>query len=310
MVQAGRVFGPGDEVDGAAPAPRRCPGLRAPAADTRPAWPGSGRWRPPSGRWSSCGSSRSPRQEACVSGTRYAAADCVAIRGEAVSDQTTVMPEYQPQPEPRRSRGGLIAVVASVVAVVLVAAGGFAAWRFLGGGGPRPAEVLPASTFALLTRRPGPVGRPEGRGDQDAAQVPDLPRGERTEAGLRPDQAPLRGDPARRASARTSTTTATSSPGSASGPASAAWSSTASPRPSRPSRSATPRTPRAGSRGSPKCAELEGDDFGWTLSDDYIVISDSTEHARRRSRRRARRRRCRRTRTSRSGPRRRAVPGS
>ena len=28
-----------------------------------------------------------------------------------------------------------------------------------------------------------------------------------------------------------------------------------------------------------KCAELEGDDFGWTLADDYIVISDSTEHA-------------------------------
>src|ERR1700712_3038552 len=75
-----------------------------------------------------------------------------------MSDHTTVLPEYPAQPAPRRSRGGLIAVVASVVVVVLVAAGGFAAWRWFSGGGPRPAEVLPASTFALVTVDLDPSG--------------------------------------------------------------------------------------------------------------------------------------------------------
>ena len=53
---------------------------------------------------------------------------------------------------------GVIAVVASVVAVVLIAGGGFAAWQFFAGGGPRPAEVLPASTFALVTVDLNPSG--------------------------------------------------------------------------------------------------------------------------------------------------------
>ena len=79
-----------------------------------------------------------------------------------MSDHTTVMPEYQPEPEPgsqppRRSRG-VIAVIASVVAVVLVAGGGYAAWQFFAGGGPRPAEVLPASTFGLVTLDLDPSG--------------------------------------------------------------------------------------------------------------------------------------------------------
>src|ERR1700759_4978702 len=75
-----------------------------------------------------------------------------------MSDHTTVLPEYPAQPEPRKSRGGTVAVIASVVVVVLVAAGGFAAWRWFSGGGPRPAEVLPASTFALVTVDLDPSG--------------------------------------------------------------------------------------------------------------------------------------------------------
>ena len=49
-----------------------------------------------------------------------------------MSEHTTVLPEYSPQPEPRKS-WGVVAVVASVVVVVLVVAGGFAAWRWFSG---------------------------------------------------------------------------------------------------------------------------------------------------------------------------------
>ena len=45
-----------------------------------------------------------------------------------------------------------------MLAVVLVAVGGFAAWQFFSEGGPRPAEVLPDSTFALVTVDLDPSG--------------------------------------------------------------------------------------------------------------------------------------------------------
>jgi hypothetical protein len=52
----------------------------------------------------------------------------------------------------------VLAVVASVLAGVLIAGGGFAAWQFLASWGQRPAEVLPDSTFALLTVDLDPSG--------------------------------------------------------------------------------------------------------------------------------------------------------
>jgi hypothetical protein len=51
-------------------------------------------------------------------------------------------------PDPRRRRTGLIAGI-TTVAVLAAAAGGFAAWSALGGGGPQPEDVLPASTIAF-----------------------------------------------------------------------------------------------------------------------------------------------------------------
>lgn len=72
-------------------------------------------------------------------------------------DHTAALPELQSGPA-QRSKRGVVAVVASVVAVVLIAGGGYAAWQFLDGGGPRPAEVLPASTFALVTADLDPSG--------------------------------------------------------------------------------------------------------------------------------------------------------
>ncbi len=65
-------------------------------------------------------------------------------------EDTAGRPEAAPGREPVRLRG-VVAVVASVLAVVVVAVGGFAAWRFLDGGGPRPADVLPATTVALVS---------------------------------------------------------------------------------------------------------------------------------------------------------------
>jgi hypothetical protein len=77
-----------------------------------------------------------------------------------MSEHTAELPgpaATHPAPQ-RRSRRGLIAVVASVVAVVLIAGGGFAAWKFFFAGGPRPAEVLPDTTFALVTLDLNPSG--------------------------------------------------------------------------------------------------------------------------------------------------------
>ena len=66
-------------------------------------------------------------------------------------DHTSGLPiMQQPAPPPPR-RLGVVPIVASVLAVVLVLAGGVVLWRTLAASGPRPAEVLPASTFALVT---------------------------------------------------------------------------------------------------------------------------------------------------------------
>src|SRR3954468_2763133 len=103
-----------------------------------------------------------------------------------MSEHTTVLPEYSPPPEPRKS-WGVVAVVASVVVVVLVAAGGFAAWRWFNGAGPRPAEVLPASTFALVTVDLNPSGGQKVEAIKTLRKFPSF----RDDVGLKPDSDPL-----------------------------------------------------------------------------------------------------------------------
>ena len=66
------------------------------------------------------------------------------------SDHHAGLPAMEQPPPPAR-RLGVLPVVASVLAVVLVLAGGVVLWRTLAASGPRPAEVLPSSTFALVT---------------------------------------------------------------------------------------------------------------------------------------------------------------
>jgi hypothetical protein len=104
-----------------------------------------------------------------------------------MSDHTTALPAYDPQPEPRRPRGGTAAVIASVVVVVLVAVGGFAAWRWFNGAGPRPAEVLPASTFALISIDLDPSGGQKVEAIKTLRKFP----GFRDKVGLKPDSDPL-----------------------------------------------------------------------------------------------------------------------
>ena len=68
-----------------------------------------------------------------------------------MSDYTSELPAMQqPAPPPSR-RFGVVPIVATVLAVVLVIAGGVVLWRTLAAGGSRPAEVLPATTFALVS---------------------------------------------------------------------------------------------------------------------------------------------------------------
>ena len=73
-----------------------------------------------------------------------------------MSENTAVL--HEPQRARRGGTRGLVAVVATVLAVVLIAVGGFAALQFFSAGGPQPSSVLPASTFALVTVDLDPSG--------------------------------------------------------------------------------------------------------------------------------------------------------
>jgi hypothetical protein len=100
-----------------------------------------------------------------------------------MSDQTASLPVVPPEPAPRKKGLGTIAVVASVVAVILVAGGGFAAWRFLSGGGPRPDEVLPDSTFAVVSIDLDPSGGQKIEAIKTLRKFPSF----REHTGVRPD---------------------------------------------------------------------------------------------------------------------------
>lgn len=79
--------------------------------------------------------------------------------GAQMSDDTrplatpgpTPEPPPGPTPAPRRPRSGTLLLVGAVVLVLVIGAGAFAAWRLLSSHGPRPEEVLPASTMAVVS---------------------------------------------------------------------------------------------------------------------------------------------------------------
>ena len=197
-----------------------------------------------------------------------------------MSENTTVLPEHQPEPAPRRSRGGLIAVIASVVAVVLIAGGGFAAWRFLSGGGPRPAEVLPDSVFALVTVDLDPSGGQKVEAIKTLRKFPSF----RERSGLTEDS-----DPIKRLFEEIQKDgqckdldyerDIKSWIGQRAGLGGVVLDGKAAPVAALQVSDAG--NAKSGFERFSKCAELEGDEegFGWTLVDDYIVMSDSTAHA-------------------------------
>src|SRR5689334_24386729 len=194
-----------------------------------------------------------------------------------MSDHTTVLPEYPAQPEPpRRARGGTIAVIASVVVVVLVAAGGFAAWRWFSGTGPRPAEVLPASTFALVSVDLDPSGGQKVEAIKTLRKFPAF----RDKVGLEPDSDPLERLFEQMQKDGTCQDLdydrdVKSWVGQRLGVGGVMLDG--KPRPVVALQVSDADNAKSGFARLAKCADMKN--YGWTLVDDYIVVSDSTEHA-------------------------------
>ncbi len=177
-----------------------------------------------------------------------------------------------PPPSARRP-WGVIAVVASVVVVVLVAAGGFAAWRFLSGGGPRPADVLPASTFGLVTLDLDPSGGQKVEAIKTLRKFPTF----RDEVGLKPDSDPLKRlfDEAQKDGNCKSVDyerDVKSWIGQRLGVGGVEVDG--KPKPVATLQVSDADNAKTGFPQLAKCLELS--DYGWTLTNDYIVISDST----------------------------------
>ena len=105
-----------------------------------------------------------------------------------MSDHTTAMPVPPASgSSPRRGRRGLIAAGAAGAAVVLVAGGGYAAWQAFSGSGPRPADVLPQDTFAMVSIDLDPSGGQKVEALKTLRKFPTL----REDAGLDEDTDPV-----------------------------------------------------------------------------------------------------------------------
>ncbi len=196
-----------------------------------------------------------------------------------MSETTAVLSEPQPGPG-RRGTRGLVAVGASVLAVVLIAVGGFAAWQFFSEGGPRPAEVLPDSTFALVTVDLDPAGGQKIEAIQTLRKFPSWKK----RVGLSPDDDIMK---------------TIVEKGLADGPCKSLdyendvkpWIGSRAglggvllgndkPAPVLVLQVKDPDKAKTGFAELTKCTEVaDDDDFGWTISGDYIVGSDSTGHA-------------------------------
>ena len=196
-----------------------------------------------------------------------------------MSDHTAALPELSPEP-PRPKNRGLLAIVASVLAVVLIAGGGYAAWQFLAGGGPRPAEVLPASTFAVVTIDLNPSGGQKVEAIKTLRKFPSWK--ERT--GLTPDSDVIK---------------VIFDEATKDGPCKSLdyerdvkpWIGNRAafggvqlgddkPAPLLALQITDRENAKPGFAALVKCSGANKDDgFGWTVTDDYIIASDSTPHA-------------------------------
>lgn len=195
-----------------------------------------------------------------------------------MSDHTAAMPELQPEPAPRSKRG-LVAIVASVVAVVLIAGGGYAAWQFFDGGGPRPAEVLPASTFALVTVDLDPSGGQKVEAIKTLRKFPSWKK----RTGITPDSDVIKAifDEATKEGPCASLDYEKDVKpwiGSRAGLGGVLLEDdTIAPVLALQVKDADKA--EAGFADLVSCSEPTDEDFGFTLTDDYVVASDSKAHA-------------------------------
>jgi hypothetical protein len=191
---------------------------------------------------------------------------------------TAALPELQREPARRRNRG-LIAVVASVVAVVLIAGGGFAAWKFFFGGGPRPAEVLPASTFALVTVDLNPSGGQKVEAIKTLRKFPSWNK----RTGVTPDSDVLKAifdEAFKDGPCKSLDYERDVKPWIGSRAALGGVVLDKKPRPVLALQIKDADKARTAFPKLATCSDLDdGEGFGWTISDGYILASDSDAHA-------------------------------
>jgi hypothetical protein len=195
-----------------------------------------------------------------------------------MSQDTTVLPEYTPQPE-RRTKSGLVAVVATVAAVVLVAGGGVAAWQFLLAGGSRPAEVLPSSTFALATLDLDPSGGQKLEAIRTLRKFPSV----REDTGLTDGSDPMKElfeeiqqqDSCKGLDYERDIEPWLGSRAAVGG----VLMGDDKPAPVAALQVKDAEAARGGLEKLRACAEADEDDFGWAMAEDHVVLSDTTGHA-------------------------------
>ncbi len=194
-----------------------------------------------------------------------------------MTEHTAALPEMQPPPA-RRSKRGLVAVIATVVAVVLIAGGGYAAWALYFGSGPRPAEVLPASTFALATVDLDPSGGQKIEAIKTLRKFPSW----RERTGITPDSdlveaifdEALKDGPCKSLDYKDDIEPWI---GSRAGVGGVLLDD--KPTPVVTLQIKDKELARTGFAKLAKCSEADNEEFGWTLTDDYLVGSDSLANA-------------------------------
>ena len=195
-----------------------------------------------------------------------------------MSENTAVLPEPQPGAR-RRGARGLVAVGASALAVVLIAVGGFAAWQFFSEGGPQPAEVLPDSTFALVTVDLDPSGGQKIEAIQTLRKFPSW----KTRIGVNADddlmkeivERGLKDSPCKSLDYEQDAQPWIGSRAGFGG----VLLGDDEPAPVLVLQVKDAEKAETGFAELTKCTEVDDEDFGWTISGDYIVGSDSTSHA-------------------------------
>ncbi len=192
-----------------------------------------------------------------------------------MTEYTAALPEQQPQA--RRSRG-LLAVIASVLAVVLIAGGGFAAWQFFASG-PRPAEVLPDSTFAMATVDLDPSGGQKVEAIKTLRKFPSW----RERTGVTTDSDLVKSvfdEALKDGACKSLDYEADVQPWIGSRAAvGGVLLGDGKTAPVFALQVTDTEQAKSGFAKLAKCTEADEEDFGWTLTEDYVLASDSTSHA-------------------------------